>query len=82
MFLRDADLVLFDEPTSRLDALNEAIILRSIDALAHGDEHDRKHSGRNFGHGSGHDSGHGGRAVVLVSHRASAMRIADQVVSL
>lgn len=82
VFLRDADLVLFDEPTSRLDALNEAIILCSIDALVHGDEHDRKHSGHGSGRGSGHNSGHGGRAVVLVSHRASAMRIADQVISL
>jgi ATP-binding cassette subfamily B protein len=60
VFLRDADLVLFDEPTSRLDALNEAIILRSIHALA-------------CDHGT---------AVVLVSHRESAMRIADQVVNV
>lgn len=34
MFLRDADLVLFDEPTSRLDAYNESVILRSINDLA------------------------------------------------
>ncbi|NEG55123.1 ABC transporter ATP-binding protein/permease [Bifidobacterium platyrrhinorum] len=55
VFLRDADLLLFDEPTSRLDALNEAVILRSIrDASA-------------------------GRAAVLVSHRESAMRIADAI---
>lgn len=74
VFLRKADLVLFDEPTSRLDALNEAIILRSIDALAHEEHHDRDRSG--------HGRGYGGKAVVLVSHRASAMRIADQVVSM
>ena len=34
MFLRDADLVLFDEPTSRLDAYNESVILGSINNLA------------------------------------------------
>ena len=34
MFLRDADLVLFDEPTSRLDAYNESVILGSINDLA------------------------------------------------
>ncbi|MBT1170823.1 ATP-binding cassette domain-containing protein [Bifidobacterium sp. SO4] len=60
VFLRRADLILFDEPTSRLDALNEAIILRSIRGVA--DEH--------------------GTAVVLVSHRESAMRIADDVLGL
>ena len=71
VFLREADVVLFDEPTSRLDALNEAIILRSIDELAHGGRHSSKrgHSG-------------GGKAVVLVSHRASAMRIADRVLRM
>lgn len=57
IFLRDADLILFDEPTSRLDALNEAVILQSINALA-----------------SERDA-----AIVLVSHRESAMRIADRV---
>ncbi|PLS27658.1 ATP-binding cassette domain-containing protein [Bifidobacterium parmae] len=57
VFLRDADLVLYDEPTSRLDALNEAVILRSIRDTSEG------------------------RAAVLVSHRESAMRIADRVVA-
>lgn len=33
MFLRDANLYLFDEPTSRLDSLNEAYILQSINTL-------------------------------------------------
>ncbi|KFI49668.1 ATP-binding cassette domain-containing protein [Bifidobacterium biavatii] len=59
IFLRQADLVLFDEPTSRLDALNEAVILQSINALA----------------------GERDAAIVLVSHRGSAMRIADRVVA-
>lgn len=57
MFLRYADLYLFDEPTSRLDALNEAYILQSINELV-----------------SERDA-----AVVLVSHRASTMKIADEV---
>lgn len=34
MFLRDADLVLFDEPTSRLDSYSESVILGSINDLA------------------------------------------------
>ena len=33
IFLRNASLVLFDEPTSRLDAYNESVILQSIAAL-------------------------------------------------
>ena len=67
VFLRNADLVLFDEPTSRLDALNEAIILRSIHAMAVGEQHADKERGA---------------AVVLVSHRESTMRIADAVLNL
>lgn len=59
MFLRDADLVLFDEPTSRLDAYNESVILGSINDLAER-----------------------GSAVVLVSHRDSAMRIADRILRM
>lgn len=31
VFLYDADLILLDEPTSNLDALNEAVILKSLD---------------------------------------------------
>lgn len=67
VFLRDADLVLFDEPTSRLDALNEAIILRSIHELSKSEQNTDK----------GQDV-----AVVLVSHRESAMRVADAVLNL
>jgi ATP-binding cassette subfamily C protein len=36
VFLHDAPLILLDEPTSNLDSLNEAVILRSL--LAYGDE--------------------------------------------
>ncbi|MDF7663392.1 ATP-binding cassette domain-containing protein [Bifidobacterium sp. ESL0763] len=34
IFLTDASLILFDEPTSRVDALSEAVILSSINELA------------------------------------------------
>ena len=54
-FLHNAPLMLLDEPTSNLDSLNEAIILKSL------------HAER------------AGKPVVLVSHRASTMRIADTV---
>ena len=57
-FLHDAPLMLLDEPTSNLDSLNEAVILKSL------------HEQRD------------GKTVVLVSHRASTMRIADQVYSV
>lgn len=57
MFLRDARLYLFDEPTSRLDSLNEAYILQSINGLVE----------------------ESGAAVILVSHRESTMKIADEV---
>lgn len=67
VFLRNADLVLFDEPTSRLDALNEAIILHSIHELSKSEQNADK----------GQDV-----AVVLVSHRESAMRVADAVLNL
>ena len=51
-------LLLLDEPTSNLDSLNEAVILRAL-------REERA-----------------GRTVVLVSHRASTMRIADTVYSV
>lgn len=66
MFLRHADLVLLDEPTSRLDAFNEAVILQSINELASEPR-------------GGDDAGQG-VAIVLVSHRDSTMRVADMVV--
>lgn len=57
-FLHDAPFMLLDEPTSNLDSLNEAVVLR---ALA---------------------QERAGKTVLLVSHRASTMRIADTVVSV
>lgn len=57
-FLHDAPLMLLDEPTSNLDSLNEAVILRAL-------AEERTC-----------------RTVVLVSHRASTMRIADTVYSV
>ena len=57
-FLHDAPLILLDEPTSNLDSLNEAVILKSL------------HQQRT------------GKTVVLVSHRASTMRIADTTYSV
>ena len=57
-FLHDAPLLLLDEPTSNLDSLNEAVILRSL-----------REEGQD-------------KTVVLVSHRASTMRIADRVYSV
>lgn len=66
VFLRHADLVLLDEPTSRLDAFNEAVILQSINELA-------SESREVDGAGQG-------VAIVLVSHRDSTMRVADTVI--
>lgn len=57
-FLHGAPFVLLDEPTSNLDSLNEAVILKSLKEESHG------------------------RTVVLVSHRRSTVRIADEVISM
>ena len=57
-FLHDAPYILLDEPTSNLDSLNEAVILKSL-------AEERKD-----------------KTVVLVSHRASTMRIADRIYSV
>lgn len=54
-FLHDSPLMLLDEPTSNLDSLNEAVILKSL-----------KEEGKN-------------KTTVLVSHRLSTMKIADEV---
>lgn len=57
-FLHDAPFMLLDEPTSNLDSLGEAIILRSLREEA------------------------AGKTVVLVSHRKTTVRIADQVIHM
>ena len=54
-FLHDAPFLLLDEPTSNLDSLNEAVILKSLKEES------------------------AGKTVVLVSHRKSTARIADEV---
>lgn len=56
-FLHDASLILLDEPTSNLDSLNEAIILKSLSEIE-------------------------GKTIVLVSHRASTMSVADRVIQM
>ena len=48
------DCILLDEPTSNLDSLNEAVVLKSL-----------KESAKE-------------KTVILVSHRQSTMRIADE----
>ena len=58
MELHNPTAILLDEPTSNLDSLNEAVILRSL-----AEERASK-------------------TVVLVSHRASTMRIADMTYSV
>ena len=57
-FLHDSPFLLLDEPTSNLDSLNEAVILKSL---------------RNETYG---------KTVVLVSHRESTMKIADEMYSV
>ena len=55
-FLHDAPFMLLDEPTSSLDSLNEAVILKSLKEEATD------------------------KTVVLVSHRRSTARIADETI--
>lgn len=57
-FLHNSDFILLDEPTSNLDSLNEAIILKSLSEECKN------------------------KSVVLVSHRESTMKIADNVYSV
>ena len=57
-FLHDSDLMLLDEPTSNLDALNEGVILKSVNEAAKN------------------------KTVVLVSHRRSTLRCADEIVEM
>ncbi len=57
-FLHDAPFILLDEPTSNLDSLNEAVVLKSL-----------KESAKE-------------KTVLLVSHRQSTMRIADEVITM
>ena len=57
-FLHGAPFMLFDEPTSNLDSLNEAVILKSLKEESED------------------------RTVVLVSHRRSTVRIADEIIEM
>ena len=54
-FLHDSPFLLLDEPTSNLDALNEGVILKSVNEAAKE------------------------KTVVIVSHRQSTLRCADDV---
>ena len=57
-FLHDAPFMLLDEPTSNLDSLNEAVILKSLKEASED------------------------KTLLLVSHRESTMKIADEVRSM
>jgi ATP-binding cassette subfamily B protein len=57
-FMRDADLLILDEPTASLDARTEYEIFQQFAELTHG------------------------RAVILISHRFSTVRMADRIVVL
>lgn len=57
-FLHNAPLILLDEPTSNLDSLNEAVILKAL-----------KEEGKD-------------KTVVMVSHRPSTLKIADEIYSM
>lgn len=57
-FLHNAPCMLLDEPTSNLDSLNEAVILKSLKEEAEE------------------------KTVLLVSHRESTMRIADEILAM
>lgn len=54
-FLHGAPLLLLDEPTSNLDSLSEAVILKSLKRAS------------------------AEKSIVLVSHRASTLRISDKI---
>lgn len=56
-FLSDAPCILLDEPTSNLDVLNEAVILKSLKEQID-------------------------KTIILVSHRESTMKIADEVIEM
>lgn len=56
-FLSNAPCILLDEPTSNLDVLNEAFILKSLQ-----NQKDK--------------------TIVLVTHRESTMKIADQIITM
>lgn len=56
-FLSDAPCILLDEPTSHLDVLNEAVILKSLQQQTN-------------------------KTIILVSHRESTMKIADEVIEM
>lgn len=57
-FIHDSRLMILDEPTSNLDSLNEAIILKSL------------------------VENPGSKTVILVSHRKSTLKIADEIYEL
>ncbi|MFW7431742.1 amino acid ABC transporter ATP-binding/permease protein [Vagococcus carniphilus] len=58
VFLHDGDLLLFDEPTSSLDYINEQNILETIEKASEG------------------------KTTIIVSHRASTLKIADEILMI
>ena len=78
-FMRQAPLVVLDEPTASLDPRAEAEVFRSFAQLAGGGG---QAAGPNRDATAGGDAGSGPVTAVLVSHRLGSARLCDRVLVL
>jgi ATP-binding cassette subfamily B protein/ATP-binding cassette subfamily C protein len=74
-------VLLLDEPTSNLDARNEAALRAAIDAVAAGEGGEGGRPARPGGPGGPGTTG-GSRTMIIVAHRLSTVIDADQIIVL
>jgi ATP-binding cassette, subfamily B, bacterial len=88
MFVRDAELLVFDDLSSALDVETERTLWERLEERTGGTEQRTGEQGTGTGNGAEHDNSSsvvGGRQDVtclVVSHRRTALRRADQIVVL